>query len=154
MSKKQLETANYWANQLEIGDKPMRDALVNFPPDGTRGKQQPTYFLATVWAALKGPAQAGDLDGDQQRARKDKELADKLAMQNAITRGEVAVVEDLDAVWTAHVAAARARLLAMPSKLAPQLVGLDANRIQAQIKTEVYAALAELAEYTPGDSKQ
>lgn len=144
-----LGTATYWANQAGIADKVVRAALDGIPPDGTRGNSQRAYFLATVWRALQGPTADGELDAEQQRARRDKEQADHLALRNATTRGELAPVEELDAIWSQHIAAARARLLSMPSKLAPQLAGQDAAQIATAIKTEVHAALAELSEYTP-----
>jgi len=101
------------------------------------------YFVRDVIDAIW----AGEsLDAEQERARKDKETADKLAMENALRRGELAELSTVTAAWIDMVAAARAKLLSLPTKLGPQLANIaDVGVIAAQIRSEVYAAIDELA---------
>lgn len=90
------------------------------------------------------------LDLNAERARLAKEQADKTALENAARRGQMVDALVVVNEWTDQIAAARARLLSTPSKLAAQLVGIgDANVIAAAIRTEIYAALTELSEYDP-----
>lgn len=68
-------------------------ALAQVP--GINGKNPPLYPLQpAIIAVTKGEKEK--LDAQQERARKDKEQADKIAMENAITRKEYAPVEVLD----------------------------------------------------------
>jgi hypothetical protein len=91
-----------------------------------------------------------DSDFDDQRERLAAAQAEKVETENAVRRGQLAVVADFDRVQADHVAAARARLLSMATKLAPQLTGIsEPNVIAAAVRAEVTAALAELAEYEP-----
>jgi hypothetical protein len=92
----------------------------------------------------------GDTEFDDQRERLAAAQAEKVEAENALRRGQLAVVADFDRVQADHVAAARARLLSMATKLAPQITGIsEPNVIAAAIRAEVTAALTELAEYEP-----
>ncbi len=65
------------------------------------------------------------LDLQAERARLAKEQADAQELRNAATRGELVPRVDVVAGVQTAFAAARARLLGIPSKAAPLLVGLD-----------------------------
>ena len=65
-------------------------------------------------------------------------------------RGELHRASAVVKVWTDNVANARTRLLAIPSKVGPELVGQELTAIQAKLKVAVYEALKELADYDPG----
>lgn len=100
------------------------------------------------------PQPSEDLDLNAERARLAKEQADKTALENAARRGQMVDALVVVNEWTDQIAAARSRLLSAPTKLAPQLVDLsDANVIATAIRTEIYAALAELSEYDPDPSE-
>jgi hypothetical protein len=96
------------------------------------------------------PGLEDDLDGEQERARKDKEQADKLALENAETRGDVARVSVIERELSAVFADLRANGLAGPNKLAPILVGLNADQIRDRLESWVYELLGDLASYRPG----
>jgi len=82
-----------------------------------------------------------------ERTRLAKEQGDKLAIENSIKRGELVYVSDVIQTWSEHIAGAKAKLLSLPSKIAPQLVNQpNANVIAARIRAEVDTALIELAE--------
>ncbi|GGC90457.1 hypothetical protein [Chelatococcus reniformis] len=89
---------------------------------------------------------SGDLNPEQERARKDRALADKTELQNAVTRGELVSAEDAEAAWVEMISIARSRLLAMPTKLGPALATMTtATEVQSAIEAEVTAALEDLA---------
>jgi len=88
-----------------------------------------------------GRARTGDLDPQQEKARKDKEYADHLAMRNAVARGDQVLVEDVVKALTDELAIIRSRLLAIPGKLGGRLKPDDRQAIE----TEIYEALSELS---------
>lgn len=89
------------------------------------------------------------LVGTQERARRDSETADKLAMENAETRSDLARPEvmrcELDRMFAFH----RKNLMALLA-IAPQLVGLSTETIRARLEDAVYGVLNRLADYRPG----
>jgi hypothetical protein len=94
---------------------------------------------------------AGDGDFDNQRERLAAAQAEKVEHENAVRKGWLADLRVVSKFWTECMANMRARLLNMGPKLGPQLVNIgDPNLIAAAIRAEVYAALAELADYEPG----
>ena len=58
--------------------------------------------------------------------------------------------DQVKSIWGAIAVAVKSRLLSMPVKLAPQLLGIDDSaEIQAMISREVHDALGEIADYDP-----
>jgi hypothetical protein len=112
-------------------------------PDGSYvGPALVAYYVAKM---------AGGGEFDDQRQRLAAAQAEKQEHENAVRRGELAPRADVVRFWTDCIANMRAKALAMASKLSPQLVSIgDANIIAAAIRAEVYAFLAELADYEPG----
>ena len=95
---------------------------------------------------------AGDYDLGQERARLAREQADALEMKNAVTRGDLLVREDVDAAVTAAFARVRARLLAIPGKLAPVLLAFETPaEAQQAMRDAVHEALRELSETAVAD---
>jgi hypothetical protein len=93
-----------------------------------------------------------DLDLNKERARLAKEQADRTGLQNAIARGDVIPSADAVRQWSSHVTAARAKLLSLPTKLAPRLTAqTDVNHIAESIRSAVYESLDELANWSPGE---
>lgn len=87
-----------------------------------------------------------DLDPVAERARKDAEMADRLALQNAQTRAELAPVSLFHQTFTDVFAVVRARITAMPDRLARPLVGLtEATEAKAILMRGAEHALTELA---------
>lgn len=90
-----------------------------------------------------------DKEGEfaDQRQRLAAAQAEKAEAENAIRRGELADTSAVAAMWIEMIASARAKLLSMPTKLGPQLANVaDVGTIATLIRTEVHAALSELAE--------
>jgi phage terminase Nu1 subunit (DNA packaging protein) len=80
-----------------------------------------------------------------QRERLAAAQAEKVETENRVRLGELAEMSRVAEVWTDHISAARSRLLALPSKLPALLEGRGAPAMAALIRTEVNAALHELA---------
>lgn len=92
------------------------------------------------------------LDYDYERARLTHNQANKVEMENAVMRGDLIPAELVEDVQNDMIGRARARLLAIPTKAAPQLISeLDIGEVQDILKKLVYEALRELAEYDPED---
>lgn len=91
-----------------------------------------------------------DAEFDDQRQRLAAAQAEKVEHENALRRGEMARMQDVERHWSGAIGAARAKILGVPTKLGPQLVNIgDANLIVSAIRAELHAALAELAGYEP-----
>lgn len=100
--------------------------------------------LALVYS---GPGyQEKDLDLTKERARLARAQADVTEMQKAEMEGRLIDTEVAITQWQGLVANSRARLLAMPSKIAHLVVGVTHGEAQGIIASAVEEALNELAE--------
>lgn len=122
------------------------------PDEETRkgGRIERRYRMRRVFQHLASArlAATGAEDFDNQRERLAAAQAEKFEMENSVRRSQLAEVSKVQAAWSDHIAAARAKLLSMPSKLGPQLTNVtDPNVVSARIRAEVYAAINELAEW-------
>ena len=83
---------------------------------------------------------------DFERTRLTKAQADKTELEVSELRGELVRAPVIGLHWQAMVAAMRAKLLSLPSKVAPQVAGPDSlSRTQELIQANVHEALAEIA---------
>ena len=86
------------------------------------------------------------IDGRHEKARKDKEAADKLALENRVRRGELVEAGDVETEWTNILMRVRSRLLSMPTALAPLVSPEDDPAvIEDIISGSVREALDELS---------
>lgn len=114
--------------------------------EATRREGNADLFEApAAFAAIYLPDAPKGLDPAQERARRDAAAADKAEMELAVRRGELAVMEDVAIAWADHISAAKVKLLSLPSKLPPLLEGRPAPAMAAILRTEVHAALREVA---------
>jgi hypothetical protein len=134
-------TQSQAATLLSISPRTIRDwhdAPRN--PDGT--------YPGPALVAYYVEKRTGAGDFDDQRQRLAAAQAEKVEHENLVRRGMLAQREAVVKFWTECLANMRAKILAMASKLGPQLVNIgDASIIAAAIRAECYAALAELAEW-------
>ena len=79
------------------------------------------------------------------RRRKEAALARKQELVAARLAGELVSIAVIQQTWATIVAAARARLLAIPSRVGPRVAGLDAAEASELLRREIYEALHELA---------
>ncbi len=83
----------------------------------------------------------------QERARKDKELADKAALENAVRRGELVEADQIGRKWFEILTRVRSRLSRIPFAAAPLLFGVeDQVKIQIVLEDQIRDALTELAD--------
>jgi phage terminase Nu1 subunit (DNA packaging protein) len=91
------------------------------------------------------PAQGDTLDLDAERARLAAEQADKIAMENAIARGEVAYLPDVAAEEGRIFEMIRAKSLALPTKCAAEANPENPNVARDVIERHVLELLGEIA---------
>lgn len=97
-------------------------------------------YLREVSAGIAGTTLSGE------RARLAREQADGKAMENARMRGELLERSEVVGIMQAAIGASRAALLALPSKVAPLVIGVeDLPEIQALIEEHIRGALDELS---------
>lgn len=106
------------------------------------------------YLAAKLKEQAGALekldesDFEKHRARLYRARADREERKSLLEAGKVLDADAFEYVWNEQVSAARAKLLAMPPRLAPRmLMREDVNEVNREITDEVHEALQELHEY-------
>jgi len=104
--------------------------------------------LRAMAAGWKGEDEDGEvLDLTAERARKAKEEADRLEMQNAQMRRELLPRADVDAAVIEDYSRVRARLLNVPSKVAPLVAAATEPReAEGLVKRAIYEALQELSD--------
>lgn len=146
----ELFTLSWLAQQLDRDRRALARALEGLAPDeetkhGERTERR--WYLRRVVEHLIG--RAADEDDDQ-RQRLAAAQAEKHEMDNEERRGHLVDATEARSLWSEHIGAARAKLLSLPTKLGPQLINVaDPNTVASRIRTEVYAALDELAEWEP-----
>ncbi|MEM8499899.1 MAG: hypothetical protein AAF542_17885 [Pseudomonadota bacterium] len=83
---------------------------------------------------------------EQERARLAHHQANKTALEEEILEGTLVPVDLVKDKWRDRIAAARAKLLGLPNKAAPAIVGeKKIATVQNIIKRYIYEALDELA---------
>lgn len=91
-----------------------------------------------------------EINKSEEEARWTKARREKAEMEIQIMRGELHRAEDVKSVMNHMLGNFRAKMLALPSKMAPQLVALtDVPRIKEILKSAVYETLTELSNYDP-----
>lgn len=88
---------------------------------------------------------------EQPRDRLARVQADAIEMDNAVKRGTLIHVDQIEPKWRAVIVAFRERLLDLRRTLAPQLVGRTAREIEQQLEAEHTKALAKLARWRQAD---
>lgn len=84
-------------------------------------------------------------DYDMERARLTHHQANSAALDEQTKQGKLIPADLVRSTWSDLVASARAKLLALPSRLASACSGKDAEAIEGEARGIVTEALAELA---------
>ncbi len=87
----------------------------------------------------------GTLDLTAERARLAHAQAAKAERENAVADGKFMEVAAVHLMVTSAFARVRAKLLALPSKMAPLVAATTPAKAQQILKEDIYAALNELA---------
>lgn len=87
----------------------------------------------------------------QEQARLAAAKADDQEMKNAVRRNELVEAAPLQEAWTGIIMAIRAGVMALGSRLAPEITGLQGERqIKRRIDQETTIILKELSNERPG----
>lgn len=122
-----------------------------------RGSKRGYYIL---WESISGyvtflqnhlPGRIS-IDLQTERARLAKAQADKTEIEIGILRGELLPAPVVATVWSGMTSAARARLLALPYRLATAAIAADSfNKIETAATDLITEALQELHTFNPND---
>ncbi len=113
-----------------------------------KGSTGNSYEVAAVFAWRVARAERNDRppgDIETERARLIKAQADKTELEVAELHGELVRVSDVTDAWSQHIASARAKLLALPSKAAPRVLPGRVAETQELLRNIIDEALNELA---------
>lgn len=84
------------------------------------------------------------------RTEHERIKSEKAALELARMKGELHAAEDVEAVMSDMLTAFRQKILNIPTKLSPQLTGIDdINVIKSMLTKQLHEALSELADYDP-----
>lgn len=88
----------------------------------------------------------GEINIDQERARKERALADRYEMENEFKRGTLVEADAIQRLWGTHIETAKKRLLPLGKSLSHLVVALtNAGEAQRMIDQEIRDALEELS---------
>ena len=83
---------------------------------------------------------------EAERLRLTKEQADAQELKNAVARGELLDGDEVEQEWQSMIAASRAKMLTIPTKVAADYPLVEERpRVEAMVKGYLYEALDELA---------
>ena len=143
-----LFTMNGAATETGRDRKTITRALRGMAPDGKSGRWD-AWHMTTILDALDANGTTQRLDLTTERARFAAAQADDREMKNALARRDQITVGEFHLMMTSAFARVRAKLLALPSKMAPLVVGAKtAAEAQKMLKDTVHEALDELAATT------
>lgn len=128
-------------NKFNDGKGPPREANGNISVDSAR------EWLMVQWGAKADgePGGAEMYDYQEERARLTKHQADEKELLVAELQGDMVRVSVVEKEWTEAIMSMRAKLLALPVRLASKAVGMDSIReIEDYVREEIYAALFEV----------
>jgi hypothetical protein len=142
-----LWTLNALAVELGHDRRTLARKLEGLAPDDETahgGRVTRRWRLRRVVEHLYAAPERGELNPAQERARRDAEQADRLAMQNAVMRRELLPREDVVREVGGYIDACRTRLLNLPGRLAAELDPEAGRRIEPIARRIVAEAVTEL----------
>ena len=110
-------------------------------------------YILHIREVAAGRFKAGELDLQAERARLAKEQADSKEMENAIERGDLVYIESVAKQIEGQLTKVRTKLLAIPTKYAPELhATATAREIQLLLEQAITEALNELVGYSQAEA--
>ena len=151
----ELWTVSRIATELNATRARVGRIVASLEPVKKKGRVR-YYWLKDVLPRFYGkseadgsPANAYDLAA--QRARQHKEMADKLAMENARTRGDLVSADEVADLVEGLTIEARQRIMMIPARTADELTRLRSRaKIKDLLDSELRDALAGLTEDRAG----
>jgi phage terminase Nu1 subunit (DNA packaging protein) len=138
----QLNRSNT-AQKLNISLTTLDDWRRKGCPYSKRGKQ--VFFNLDELKTWLDERACGELNYTQERAKLTKLQAEKVSLELDQQRGSLIPMELAIATWQGHIGNARAKLLALPPKVAGQVITMDSYREIEQLVTSlIHEALDEL----------
>lgn len=132
--------------------KTIKRRLGALPPVRTDGKTlyfNPHMALPMIYE-VGADKERGVKPLDNERARLAKSQADRSEIEVARMRAELVPAVEIEKAWNDLATAFRAKILSLPTKLAPKLAGRNAiAEIQGVLCDALEEALAELSTYEP-----
>ena len=90
------------------------------------------------------------LNFDTEKALHEKVKREKAELQFKVMKGELHRSEDVESVMTDMITRAKTKLLGIPPKVSPMVLGYkDISKVQLIIQNHIEEALNELADYDP-----
>lgn len=113
--------------------------------------------LATAAEETQGRNDCTDIDKKQstdddepdleaERVRLTSAQASIAELKLSVERGDVVLIDGVQASWIKRISNCRSKLLSLPNRLAPLLVSCSAERVAASIAEHINEALTELGE--------
>jgi phage terminase Nu1 subunit (DNA packaging protein) len=139
---------------LNLDERRVQQLVKEGMPRETRGQYDPVkcaaFYIRFLQRALEKksvPTLDGGFAGErEERIRLLRADADLREMELARERSQLVAISDVERVMTDLVLTTKARILAMPARLAPELVGETSRvMIQAKIEKACKESLAYLA---------
>lgn len=110
-----------------------------------------TFIKASV-DLKESKTEEGKVDYDEEHALLERRKREKIELELAAMRGTMHFSEDVERVMNDMLSNFRAKVLALPSRVAPSLICMDTIAdIQEVLQGEVLDVLNELSEYNPSD---
>jgi phage terminase Nu1 subunit (DNA packaging protein) len=121
-------------------------ALVNLRPSKERGARGAVQYDSTrALPLLYRPSKEGSYDLTQERARLAHHQANKAEQEVAEQIAGLVSIADIAGIYADELATVRAKLLGLPTRLAPQLLGTEsAAEIQHTFDNGIREVLKEL----------
>ncbi|MCJ2008212.1 hypothetical protein [Methylobacterium sp. J-092] len=146
-----MSTISQAASHLDMSERRFRELLdetvIARAPRGEYDldavRRQYIGHLREV-AAGRQPAQPGDLDPAQERARKDRALAIATELKNDLATGKVVLIDDAIAAVTIQNMKLRNKLLSLPTRIASRLPEQGRAQVFTLVEAEVLSAMEEL----------
>jgi len=144
--------ANEWtisglAVELRMDTRKLGTMLEGLQPHRTTGsgkRIRQFFWLRDVWDWLQ--TGEGTLDPQQEAAKLNEARRIRLEIQTAQLRGELCRADEVEKLWSDHIANCKNRLRAIPHKVAHQVMAATDHAEGLRIlESAIYEALAELA---------
>jgi phage terminase Nu1 subunit (DNA packaging protein) len=128
------------AARLKLTPRRVQQLVEEGLPRVTRGKYDVDHvldwYIAKLQRELAGDgSEPGSANYLQEQARDRAAAADLKELKLAIQRGELVAIADVEKQMGDLAASTKARLLAVPARLAPDLIG-ETSRVMLQAKIE------------------
>ncbi len=109
-------------------------------------------FIKTSSDLKENKTEEGKIDYDEEHALLERRKREKIELELAAMRGTMHFSEDVQRVMNDMLSNFKAKILALPSRVAPRLMGIDTIAdIQETLQSEVLEVLGELSKYNPSD---